>query len=288
MLIRLGVTLAVVLVAAVVVDFGTTVFAEYRFARSVRAAARLNWDPSVAILGFPFIPQAMRRHYSEVEIKANDVEHPLVGKASLEATMHSIDLSDSSWLIGPDAKLPVGKLESRIIIDSAHLGRFMGINDLMVEAPAAGHQRRHRRHHRIRNLRQPRPGVHRHPEGGGLRQAGQRLGGPVDRPAGQTTLVLTPTGVLTGPGTADQEVPDDKKQAVLDAFRSALPDQKLPVRRGADQPGRPGFRCDHRGHHRRSNHHPRRVQTVMSTSVGVVIAVLIGVLGAGARSSAAC
>ena len=136
MLIRLGVTLAVVLVAAVVVDFGTTVFAEYRFARSVRAAARLNWDPSVAILGFPFISQAIRRHYSEVEIKANDVEHPLVGKASMEATMHSIDLTDSSWLIGPDAKLPVGKLESRIIVDSAHLGRFMGITDLMVEAPS--------------------------------------------------------------------------------------------------------------------------------------------------------
>lgn len=135
-LIRLGSTLAVVLVAAVIVDFGTTVFAEYRFARSVRAAAQLNWDPSVAILGFPFIPQAMRQHYSEVEIKANDVKHQLVGKASLEATMHSIDLTDSSWLIGPDAKLPVGKLESRIIIDSAHLGRFMGITDLIVEAPS--------------------------------------------------------------------------------------------------------------------------------------------------------
>ena len=34
--------------------------------------------------------------------------------------------------------------------------------------------------------------------------------------------------MLTGPGTADQEVPDDKKQAVLDAFRSTLPGQKLP------------------------------------------------------------
>ncbi len=50
--------------------------------------------------------------------------------------MHSIDLTDSSWLIAPDAKLPVGRLESRIIVDSAHLGRFMGINDLMVEAPS--------------------------------------------------------------------------------------------------------------------------------------------------------
>jgi hypothetical protein len=44
----------------------------------------------------------------------------------------------------------------------------------------------------------------------------------------QTTLVFTPTGILTGPGTADQQVPDDKKAAVLAAFASSLPDQKLP------------------------------------------------------------
>lgn len=34
--------------------------------------------------------------------------------------------------------------------------------------------------------------------------------------------------MLTGPGTADQEVPDDKLAAVLDEFRATLPDQRLP------------------------------------------------------------
>ncbi len=37
-----------------------------------------------------------------------------------------------------------------------------------------------------------------------------------------------PTGVLTGPGTADQAVPEDKKAAVLAAFTSTMPGQKLP------------------------------------------------------------
>ena len=32
------------------------------------------------------------------------------------------------------------RLESRIIIDSMHLGRYLGISDLMVEAPPAGNQ----------------------------------------------------------------------------------------------------------------------------------------------------
>ena len=129
-------TVTAVVVGAVGADFGAAIYAEYRLARSVRTAANLNFDPWVSILGFPFITQAARAHYREIEIKASGVDHPVVGKVGLEATLHSVDAADASWLIGPEAKLPVGKLESRIIIDSTHLGRFMGVPDLLVEAPS--------------------------------------------------------------------------------------------------------------------------------------------------------
>ena len=49
-----------VVVAAVGVDFGAAIYAEYRLARTVRSEARLNFDPWVGIIGFPFITQAMR------------------------------------------------------------------------------------------------------------------------------------------------------------------------------------------------------------------------------------
>jgi hypothetical protein len=228
LLISLCVTALVVVLGAVGVDFGTTIFAEYRLSRAVRTSAELKWDPSVAILGFPVIPQAMRHHYDEVEIKANDVEHPNVGRAALEGTLHSVDLTEASWLFRPGAKLPVGKLESRIIIDSLHLGRFIGVDDLMVEAPP-------------KETNDATGGT---TESGISGSAGlvftgtpksagidDRVSVAVDLsmsgPA-QTTLVITPTGILTGPGTADQSVPDDKLAAVLAAFASSLPDQKLP------------------------------------------------------------
>ncbi|MDF2823407.1 MAG: putative conserved exported protein [Mycobacterium sp.] len=228
LLIGLGATVVSVLIGAIGVDFGAAIYAEYRVSRTVRTAAQLNWDPSVAILGFPFIPQAAQRHYDEMEIKAHDVAHPEVDKAALEATLHSVDLTDSSWLIDPGAVLPVGKIESRIIIDSSHLGRFMGIKDLMVEAPP----------------------VETNDATGGTTESGisgsqglvftgtpaaadfgERVSVAVDLSisgADRTTLELTPTGVLTGPGTADQEVPEEKVDAVLAAFRSTLPNQKLP------------------------------------------------------------
>jgi tetrahydromethanopterin S-methyltransferase subunit F len=226
----IGVLLAVVLVfiAAVGVDFGITIYAEYRLSRTVRTAADLGSDPFVAILGFPVIPQVMRHRYDELEIKANAVNHPRVGKATLEATMHAIDLTYASWLIRPDAKLPVGMLESRIIIDSMHLGRYLGITDLMVEAPP-------------QDTNDATGGT---TESGisssrGLVFTGTPTSAHFDKRVSvsvdlsitgddRATLVFTPTGVLTGPDTANQKVPDDKRDAVLAAFRKTLPDQRLP------------------------------------------------------------
>jgi hypothetical protein len=220
-------TATAVVLAAVGADFGAAIYAEYRLARSVRSAADLAWDPSVAILGFPFIPQAADRHYDEVEIRAAGVTHAVVGKASLEATLHSIDLGDS-WLVSPEAKLAVGKAESRIIIDSTHVGRFMGIPDLLVEAPT--------RESNDATGGTTESGISSNrgvvftgtPTSAGFDKkvsiaVDLSIGGP-----DQTTLVLTATDVLTGAGTADQPVPDDKKADVLTAFTTSLPGQKLP------------------------------------------------------------
>ena len=224
-----AIVVAVIAVGAIGVDYGTSIYAEYRLSSTVRKAAHLGSDPFVAILAFPFIPQAVRRHYNELEIKANAVDHAVVGKATLEATMYSVDLAYASWLIRPDAKLPVGRLESRIIIDSMHLGRYLGMSDLMVEAP---------------------PAETNNATGGttasgissshGLVFSGtpksanfdHRVSVSVDlaiAPDDQATLVFNPTAIVTGPDTADQAVvPDDKRDAVLRAFTARLPNQRLP------------------------------------------------------------
>lgn len=223
----IGVAATVLAVAAVLlgVDFGTSIYAEYRLSKTVRNAAGLDWDPAVAILAFPFIPQAVRDHYDELEIKATGVRHPEVGTATLEATMHSIGLARASWLIRPDAPLTIGMLESRIIIGSAQLGRFLGMPDLMVEAPRSDTN----------------------DATGGTTESGistsrglvftatpkpvfdHRVSVSVDLSVTDaTTLVFTPTGVLTGPDTANQRVPEDKRHAVLAMFDKTLPNQRLP------------------------------------------------------------
>lgn len=226
MLIGVSAVIAALVVAVAGVDFGISVYAEYQLSRAVRRATDLGSDPFVAILGFPFIPQARRDHYDEVEIKAPAVALPMIGKAMLEATMHSVDLREASWRFRPGAKIPVGKLESRIIIGSVYLGRYLGIRDLMVEAP---------------------PNETNDATGGTTESGissghglvftgtpagfGKRVSVAVDLSiagADHDTLVITPTGVLTGPDTANQRVPEDQRAAVLSAFRGALPQQRLP------------------------------------------------------------
>lgn len=154
--------------------------------------------------------------------------------------MHQVDLTHSSWLIRPGALLPVDKLESRIIIDSTHLGRFMGINDLMVEAPpketndATGGTTESGISSSVGLVFTGTP-----------KAAGfaERVSVSVDLSMTgpeSTTLVFTARGILTGPGTADRPVPDDKLAAVLAAFSKQLPGQKLPFGVGPNREGARG------------------------------------------------
>ena len=228
LLTAVGVPVLALALTGVGADFGAAIYAEYQLARHVRSAAGLQFDPWVAILGFPFIPQAMRHNYQELEIKAGGVEHPVVGKVTLEATMHDIGLNQASWLLRPDADLPVGELESRIIIDSRHIGGFIGIKDLTVEEPA-------------KDANDATGGTTESGISGntGLVFTGTPTRSGFDKLVSvtvdlsltgpdQSTLVFTPTGVVTGPNTADQTVPDEQRAAVLSAFAAAMPGQRLP------------------------------------------------------------
>lgn len=228
LLIGLVATVTTVAVGGIGADFGAAIYAEFHWARAVRSSNDLPFDPWVGILGFPFLTQAMNHEYREVEIRAGGVDHPVVGKVSIEATLHAADLSATSWLIGPGSRLPVTKLESRLIVDSTHVGRFMGIKDLLVEAPPK----------------------ETNDATGGTTESGisdshglvftgtpvaagfnKRVSVSVDlstEGADQTTLVFTATDVLTGAGTADQSVPEDEKHAVLAAFHTRMPGMKLP------------------------------------------------------------
>ena len=224
----------------------------------------------------------MRHHYDEIEIKANGVDHAVVGKASLEATLHTIDLTEASWLIRPDAKLPVGKLESRIIIDSAHLGRFIGIKDLMVEAPA-------------KDTNDATGGTTESGISGskGLVFTGTPRAAGFDKRV-SVTVDLSITGADADDAGVHRDrrahrsrhrrpgVPEEKKAAVLAAFSGSLPGQKLPFGVRPTTEGARGSDIIIEGITEGVTIAPRRVQTVMTPALITAIAAIAAALGVAA------
>jgi hypothetical protein len=147
---------------------------------------------------------------------------------SYEATLYDVDLPTDSWLIDTKTPLRARKVESRILINSTHVGRFMGIPDVLVETP-------------LKEANNATGGTTESGISGnkGLVFTGTPKAAGFDKKvsvavdlsiagADQTTLVLSAAGVLTGAGTADRPVPEDKTQAVLQAFSTSMPGLKLP------------------------------------------------------------
>lgn len=115
------------------------------------------------------------------------------------------------------------RLESRIIIDSNHLGRFIGINDLAVEPPP--------REQNDATGGTTESGIS---TGTGLLFTGTPKTGEfqhkvtvsVDVSVGgpdKTDLQLVATSVVTGPGTADRDVPEEQQAGVFAAFTKVVP-----------------------------------------------------------------
>jgi hypothetical protein len=228
-----GVTVSILALigGAIGADFGSAIVAEYKLSRALRSQANLAFDPWVSILGFPFVTQALRHSYGLIEFRANALKWPPVGKASLEATMHDVDTRQSSWLVRPTAALPVGELESRIIISSTELARYMGIKDLVVEPPpketndATGGTTESGISSSYGLVISGTPTIAGFDERVSV-SADLSMAGP-----DATTLVIKATGIATSPDTpttTKTKVPDDKLPDVLRAFTTDLPQQRLP------------------------------------------------------------
>ena len=71
----------------------------------------------------------------------------------------------------------------------------------------------------------------------------------------RTTLVFTATGVLTGAGTADQQVPEDKTRCRARRVHHHPARAEVALRHRPDQRRSPRIRRHHRRHRRGSNRH---------------------------------
>lgn len=128
-------TLVVLLVLAVVADFGAAAYAEYRVSRELRSALSLSADPDVRINGVPFLTQAIGGDYRSVQIKAAGVPVPDLGQVTLTATLHGVRLPASQVISGDVHHVTADSVDASVRISATTLGQFLKIPDLTVSEP---------------------------------------------------------------------------------------------------------------------------------------------------------
>lgn len=131
------VSLIGLIIVAILADYGTAAYAEYRVSKEIRQELSLNTDPDVRITGFPFLTQVASGRFSQVNVRAVGIPMSELGKVTLESTLRDARVPPSKIFGGNLNNIVVGELDSRIRIDDTQLGQLIGISDLKVSAPVA-------------------------------------------------------------------------------------------------------------------------------------------------------
>jgi len=121
--------LLIVAVAFVAADRITVHLAERTVATQARANAELTSDPTVRFRGFPFLTQALRGRYGQVDVTAQDLDRGGVRVSRLTATLHDARIPLREALAGVTS-IPVAGLDATAVVtfaDLAHRSRVVGL-----------------------------------------------------------------------------------------------------------------------------------------------------------------
>ncbi|WP_054816522.1 LmeA family phospholipid-binding protein [Nocardia arizonensis] len=224
---------------AVVIDFGAAAYSEYRVSRALRVGADLSADPEVTIHGFPFLSQALDSRYQSVGIRAQVVRPDISGQIYVEANMTGVRLPFGDLSEGNVRRVPVEKLDARMVIEPVELGRLFDIPDLQVHSRPAdksdgtggsGGSGMTTADGLI--LTGTLPGLVTKPGGNNARLSGDRVSVQAELRLVGDQVEITATGFYRGAGPelppSTAEVPEADRPAVLAMFSRIIDTKELP------------------------------------------------------------
>ena len=103
------------------VDRIALLIAERAVAAQARTAGGLASDPTVSITGFPFLTQAFRGSYDDVEVTASDLKRGGVRLLSLRADLRDVQVSLQDALGGKVSAVPVRAISATAVLGYADL-----------------------------------------------------------------------------------------------------------------------------------------------------------------------
>jgi LmeA-like phospholipid-binding len=124
---RTVVTLLVVFLLAAAADLGARLLAQNVIASRLRQAGQLSADPAVTVVGFPFLPQALRGRLDEVDVTsepppATGADLPRLGP--LQARLRGVSAPTAALLSG-GGQVRVSAATLSTTLDYADLARAL-------------------------------------------------------------------------------------------------------------------------------------------------------------------
>jgi hypothetical protein len=127
---RLVIVLVILVALLVAADRVALRFAEKAVAEQAQQSANLAETPTVRVHGFPFLTQALRGRYEQIDVTATGLDRGGVRVSSLEATLHGAGVPWREALNGTVRSIPVRSLEATAVVtyaDLAHRSRVVGV-----------------------------------------------------------------------------------------------------------------------------------------------------------------
>jgi hypothetical protein len=126
------IALAILVVLLVIADRVAAAVASRAVANQIRTELTLQQTPSVGIHGFPFLLQAVRGEYDDVEVRIPDVDSGPLHNIQVKARLHGVRAPLDQLVRGRLNEVPVRDIAGTLTVRYEDLAQASGIPNLRI------------------------------------------------------------------------------------------------------------------------------------------------------------
>jgi hypothetical protein len=127
---RLVIPVIVVLVLLVILDRGSLALAQRSASSRLADYGQFQSKPAVKIHGFPFLTQAAKGKFDDVEVTSDSATVGAIKNAALDVHLHGVSIPVGKLVNGKVNSLPVDRVDGTVGITYAELARLSSVSGL--------------------------------------------------------------------------------------------------------------------------------------------------------------
>lgn len=132
------ITIAVLVVLLVAVDFGARAYAEYRAAQAIQTELGLAASPDVSIEGFPFLWHAIQGSYPQVIVSTGSVDEARLPGTQARVTLTTVAMPLRDAVAGDTSHLTAQATSLQVVIPISALQAALPRQDVTLSAGPNG------------------------------------------------------------------------------------------------------------------------------------------------------